>query len=111
MEKVAEILGVPKEKLEELEKVMREKGFEPAIEKVAQENNELAQRALQALGVVGKSAEDVFEALTKKIGEGEDQLYKYIGISPENIDFQKVADAARSIATESNGYFLRKEFG
>ena len=111
MNKIAEILGVPKEKLEELEKVMGEKGFEPAIEKVGQENDELVQGALQALGVESGSVEDVFDALTKKIGEGEDQLYKYIGISPENIDFQKVADAARSIATESNGYFLRKEFG
>lgn len=47
----------------------------------------------------------------KKIGEGEDQLYKYIGISPESIDFQKVADAARDIATESEGFFLKREFG
>jgi hypothetical protein len=111
MEKIAEILGVPKEKLEELEKVMVEKGYEPALEKVAQENEELVQRALQALGVQDGNAEDVFAALTKKAGEGEDQLYKFLGINPENLDFQKVADSAREIATESTGFFLKKEFG
>ncbi|MBI2098693.1 MAG: hypothetical protein HYT49_03560 [Candidatus Wildermuthbacteria bacterium] len=111
LEKLAEILGTTTEKLEELEKAMVEKGFEPALEKVAAQNDALAQKALQELGVESGNAEEVLVALTKKVGEDEEQLYKFLDISPENLDFQKVADAARAIATQSEGFFLKREFG
>ena len=112
MEKIAEILGVPKEKLKELERVMMEKGFEPALERVGAENEELIQRGLGDLGLGDKAlAEEVYEALARKAEEGDNELYSFLGIDKNNFDFQRVADAARKIATESEGFFLKKEYG
>lgn len=112
MEKIAEILGVPKEKLKELERVMMEKGFEPALERVGAENEELIQRGLGDLGLGDKAlAEEVYEALARKAEEGDNELYSFLGIDKNNFDFQKVADTARDIATESEGFFLKKEYG
>ncbi len=112
MEKIAEILGVPKEKLEELESAMTAKGFEPALEKVEKENAELIRKTLVELGLgEDVAAEEVRNALTKKAEEGDNQLYGFLGIDRINIDFQKVADTARGIATENEGFFLKKEYG
>lgn len=126
MEKLAEILGVPKEKLEELERTMQKAGFEPAVERVAKENEELIERALEEFGIRSASAsrspkateshskataDEVREALTRKAEEGDNELYSFLGIDRNNFDFQKVADAARKIATESEGFFLKKEYG
>ncbi|HEY4510021.1 MAG TPA: hypothetical protein VJC15_03495 [Candidatus Paceibacterota bacterium] len=112
MEKLAEILGIPKEKLEELERAMAEKGFEPALEKVEKENEELIRKTLVELGLgEDAAAEEVRNALTKKAEEGDNQLYEFLEIDRNNIDFQKVANAARGIATENEGFFLKKEYG
>src|SRR3972149_2898918 len=112
MEKLAEILGVSKEKLEELEKAMTERGFEPAVERVAEENDQLIERALGELGLRREAtAEEVMEALSKKVEESDNELYDFLGIDRDNFDFQKVADSAREIATESKGFFLKKEYG
>jgi len=111
MEKLAEILGVPKEKLEELEKTMVAKGFEPALEKVAQQNDELVERALKDLGVTSRNSEDVTAALMAKAAESDKELYKFLGLDPANLDFHKIAQTARDIATESQGWFLKKEYG
>lgn len=118
MEKIAEVLGVPKEKLEELERAMIEKGFEPALEKVEKENETLVQHALEELGLSTSSAKatavkagEVKEALMRKAEEGDEELYRFLGIDRNNIDFHKVARSARDIATESEGFFLKKEYG
>ena len=109
---IAEMLGVPKEKLEELEKAMTEKGFEPALEKVEKENKELIEQALGEFGLSeNAAAQEVRDALTRKAEEGDNQLYEFLGIDRTNIDFQKVAGAAREIATENEGFFLKKEYG
>lgn len=110
--KISQILDISQEKLEELERVMIEKGFEPALEKVAKENKELIQNALKELGLnEDAAAEEARNALGKKVEEGDNQLYEFWGIDRDNIDFQKVAKAAREIATESEGFFLKKEYG
>ena len=111
MGNIAEILGVSQRKLQELEEDMQKAGFEPALAQVEKENNELIQRALEECKVKGETAEEVREALLKKAKEGDDQLYTFLGIDRNNFDFQKVADAAREIATENKGWFLKKEFG
>ncbi|HEX9722069.1 MAG TPA: hypothetical protein VGA53_02290 [Candidatus Paceibacterota bacterium] len=111
MEKLAEILGVDKKKLEELERVMVEKGFAPALEKVVQENDELVERALKDLGVTSRNPENVTAALMAKAAESDEQLYKFLGLDPANLDFHKIAQTAREIATESEGWFLKKEYG
>src|SRR3989338_283225 len=112
MEKVAEILGISKGNLEELERAMQKAGFEPALEKVEQQNEELIARALDDLGLGrGATAEEVVEALCKKAEESDRELYEFLGIDRGSIDFEKVADAARTIAKESEGFFLKKEYG
>ena len=120
MEKIAEVLGVPKEKLEELEKAMVEavypegtrRGFEPAVEKVERENEELVRKTLEELGLnEDATAMEVRDALSKKAEEGDNQLYEFLGIDRSGIDFHKVANTAREIATEHEGFFLKKEYG
>jgi len=112
MNQISEILGLPLERLEELEKIMSERGFEPALEKVGTENNELIQRALGDLGLGDKAlAEEVYEALARKAEEGDNELYSFMGIDRNNFDFHKVADVAREITTENEGFFLKKEYG
>lgn len=112
MEKLAEILGIHKEKLEELERMMAAKGFEAAVEKVARENTQLAERALGEVGLEKDAkAEEVIEALGRKAQQSDNELYEFLGIDRSNIDFEKVAKAAREIATESEGFFLKKEYG
>src|SRR3989344_3600249 len=112
MEKVAEILGISKGNLEEWERAMQKAGFEPALEKVEQQNEELIARALDDLGLGrGATAEEVVEALGKKAEESDRELYEFLGIDRGSIDFEKVADAARTIAKESEGFFLKKEYG
>jgi len=127
MNSIADILGIPRKKMQELENMMEGLGFEPALDKVAEENEELIKGALIALGVKDRNAEDVFAALLKKAERDEEQLYSYIGITKEDFDtstdstnslqtgsaqaFQKIADTAKDIATEKEGFFLKKEFG
>ena len=103
---------MPKGKLEELERAMQKAGFEPALEKVAKENEELIRNALQELGLnENTTAEEIREALGRKAEEGDSQLYEFLQIDRNKIDFEKVADAAREITTESEGFFLKKELG
>jgi len=107
----SEILKVSPERMEKLEAAMQRLGFEPVLDRVAQENNELIQQSLKQLGVEGGSAEEIGMALAGQIERDENQLYSFIGISRQNFDFHKIAEAARSITTESEGFFLKKEFG
>ena len=108
---LSKILEIPVENLEKLDQVMTEKtGTTGVIEKIAQENIELIEKALQEASVTEKSAESVHKGLFSQIKKHEQELYDYIGISPENFDFEKIADLARTIATESKGFFLKKEF-
>ena len=112
MEKLAQILGVSKEKLEELEEAMQAAGFELTVEKVGRQNEELIERALGDLGL-GRdaTAEQVVEVLGKKTEESDRELYDFLGIDRGSINFERVADAARDIARESEGFFLKKEYG
>ena len=103
---------MPKGKLEELEGAMQKAGFKPALEKIERENEELVRNTLEELGLnEDAAAEDIRNALTKKAEEGDNQLYEFLGIDRSSIDFHKVAQAAREIATESEGFFLKKEYG
>ncbi|MDP6704637.1 MAG: hypothetical protein QF775_04085, partial [archaeon] len=74
------------------------------LKEVQQENDELISV------VPGETAEDVRSVLMSKIEEHENQLYEAVGTTRENFDFEKVAEAARDLATEQQGYFLKKDF-
>ncbi|MEK7510587.1 MAG: hypothetical protein AAB567_03530 [Patescibacteria group bacterium] len=110
MEKLAEVLGVSKEKLEELEIAMQKAGFMRVLDGVAKENKELIQKSLEELSVKNEKPEEIKQALAEKVKKEEDILYSLIGVSRANFDFEKIAKAAREIATESTGFFLKKEY-
>jgi len=110
-QQLAEILDVPKEKLEELDRVLAEKtGVKGVVEQVAQETKERGEKKLKEASVKDESAEAARKALFEQIKKHEEELYNYIGITPEHFDFEKIAEQARKIATESKGFFLKKEF-
>ncbi len=108
--KLAEILNTPEERLNALEEEMKKAGFEPALERVERENQELIDRVFGDIGVESKTAEGVRETLFGQIRIHEKELYRYLGISPENFDFEKIARAAEIMTTEDSGYFLKKEY-
>ncbi|MDP2734983.1 MAG: hypothetical protein Q8P12_02125 [bacterium] len=107
---ISEILEVPQGLLEGLEKAMGKAGFPSALGKVQEENGALIENALKEAGGDAERAEDVRSALFEQVKAHERELYRYVGISPENFDFAKVAKAARDIGTEEDGFFLKKEY-
>ena len=116
--KLSQILEVPADNLKKWGKIMEEKtGQKDVLEKIAQENEGFIEKALKEAGITKQSAEatsDVAEAvrdgLFTQIKKNEQELYDYIGISPEVLDFEKIAELARKITTESQGFFLKWEF-
>lgn len=108
---LSEILNVPQEQLEELEAEMKKrvkKGL--VLETVQEENNRLIERAFEDLGKTPKTANEVREALFDQIEKHEKELYEHVGITPDNFDFEKVAAAARAMTTETDGFFLKKDY-
>lgn len=110
-QQLAEILEVPKKELEELDQEMEAKtGIGGIVEQVARENEDFIEKRLERASVTERSAEAVREGLFSQIKKHEQELYDYIGISPQNFDFEKIAEQARKITTESRGFFLKREF-
>ena len=56
------------------------------------------------------SSTEVERCLFERISADEQSLYEKIGVSPELFDFHKIADKARSITGQRQGFFLRKEY-
>jgi len=98
MHDISKMLGVSSESKEWLE-----------LDVVQKSNDELVASAQEKLGRVA-TAQDIQRALAIKVQEHEDQLYKAVGTNREDFDFEKVAVAARELASEQKGYFLKKEF-
>lgn len=115
---LSEILNMSGERLDALEEKMKRAGLAAVLEKVEKENEELITRTLEDMGVKSPDAQDVREALFEKVRLHEKELYQYIGIAPRDFDpsnspgkaFEKIAEAARMMAAESRGYFLKKEY-
>src|SRR3989338_1523740 len=106
---LSEILQEPQKQLDALEDVMGKKGV---LEQIAQENSELMTNRFQEVGISeNPTVKEVSAAFFLQIERHEQELYKKIGVSPEKLDFHKIADAARKMASESDGFFLKKEFG
>lgn len=110
-EKVARILRIEPEYLSSLDKEMSGRtGKDGVVDKLAQDIEKSISRSLENLRVSrSATADEVARALTEKIGENENELYKCIGITRENFDFERVKKTARSITSARDGFFLKKE--
>lgn len=109
---LAYILGVRPDVLEALDSVMSEKTKRTGVmEKVANENDERAQKALVALGVAGSNAKTIRQALRVAVFEHEQQLYSFLEGVPGKNEFEKSAHFAHDITRDGKGFFLKKEKG
>lgn len=54
--------------------------------------------------------EEVEQRVFEQIRNDEKRLYQYIGVSTDAFDFHKIAEKAREITGERQGFFLRKEY-
>ncbi len=109
--KLSEILNVPQEQLDAIEsETMRLLGRASAMKGLEEENGQLLDKAFRSLGRLPRDSKEVREALFSQIEKHEQELYRYIGISAQRFDFERVATSAREIATESAGWFLKKDY-
>ncbi|MDP2640923.1 MAG: hypothetical protein Q8P39_00050 [Candidatus Yanofskybacteria bacterium] len=108
--KLSEILQVPQAQLDALEESMANAGFPRVLHQVEQQNHELTERVLAPMRTKPETAQQVRAFLFDTVRTHEQELYAFVGVTPENFDFEKVAQAAREIATEDRGFFLRKEY-
>ena len=109
--KLSEILNVPQEQLDAIEfETTRLLGRASVMKGLEEENGQLLDNAFRSLGKLPRDSKEVREALFSQIEKHEQELYRYIGISAQRFDFERVATSAREIATESAGWFLKKDY-
>jgi hypothetical protein len=110
LEHLAKILGVEKEMLEKLDKVMTEKtGKSGILEKVELENEKIIEDTLTTLNSSNRSAEHVKGVLRQTICNHERQFLNFLEIVEGKDIFEKSVSLAKKIAKVSHGYFLKKE--
>jgi hypothetical protein len=109
---IAKILGVSTDRLNNLEEEMVKAGYPAALDQIEKENAEAVERALKDLAITAStiSSPAVREKLAGLIERHENELYEYVGVSPDNFDFEKIAQAAEEIASEKKGFFLKKDY-
>lgn len=79
--------------------------------RVEEEVNARLDERLGRLGLNREStAEEVRRALFSTIAQHEERLYSYVGVDKESFDFEKVAEAARRLGGEREGFFLKREY-
>ncbi|MEX2008283.1 MAG: hypothetical protein WD850_02265 [Candidatus Spechtbacterales bacterium] len=111
-QKLHELMRVEERVLVELDEQMQKAtGVADAIEQV---ERDVAGRISDRLATLGlpatASAKSIYQALFAQLERNENELYTIIGVSRKDFDFEKVAQAAREIATEDEGFFLKKEY-
>ncbi|MEX0877983.1 MAG: hypothetical protein WDZ40_03970 [Candidatus Spechtbacterales bacterium] len=117
--KLSKIANVDPEVFEKLEKDMEDiVGVSGVIESMEKDMDKHTESRLEQFGLSWNSkAEDVIDALTDKADEGEEELYKYIGITRDDVStpqgvkdvFEKIRNTAYQITSEDSGFFLKKE--
>ena len=110
--KLNEILNVEQSLLDKLDKRMSvTTGNSGVLARVESEVDGLIKKRLQEMNLDATAmAEDVFNGLFQRVNMHEAELYKYLGISRDNFDFEVVANAAHKMGTEDGGFFLKREF-
>ncbi|MDX1535660.1 MAG: hypothetical protein R3346_02800 [Candidatus Spechtbacterales bacterium] len=117
--KLHKIAKVTPEVFQKLEKDMKDiLGKEGVVEQMEKDVDAHIEGRLDALGLTWESsAEEVIEALTEQIKKDEDAVYDFLKITREDLStpkgthkvFDKIRQASFNIATEHEGYFLKKE--
>lgn len=109
--KIADILHIKEENLKNLDKEMQKlTGKSGVIQVVEKDIEEAINKRLDILGLkIDCSAEDIIHALVEKLCTNEEGLYKYIGITRDSFDFEKLAQVAKNISHAKQGFFLKIE--
>ncbi len=112
-EKIAKILRVDKD----VTRILEEKldaltGKRNVMTRIVNENESEIRERLDFLGLGRKLiAKEIFDALTSKIEADDSQIFKVLG-SPSVLvsgDWQRVLEAAKKIAGQPKGLFLKPE--
>ncbi|MDX1608329.1 MAG: hypothetical protein R3251_03915 [Candidatus Spechtbacterales bacterium] len=117
--KLYKVAKVEPEVFENLERDMEEiTGKSGIVAEMEKDMDEHIQKRLDALNLTWDSpVEELLEKLTKKIEKDEDELYKYIGITRDDLSTyegaiaatDKLKSTAKNMATEHGGKFLKYE--
>lgn len=108
---LTKMLDVPKENLKRLDDIMQSHNFSPCLTKVEKENSDMVNDISNNLGAGEKpSFEELRKIVLSRIEKNEKELMNYIGVSEDDLDFSRIAKAARDIATETKGFFLKKDY-
>lgn len=117
---LSKILEVPKDRLDSLDEEMNQAGYGFAIDKTEKENDQLIERSLKKMDLSNGSInfDSVYEGLNQKVKKHEQELYKQVGVTEEDFGsedksikaFERVAESARQIVTQSSGFFLKKKY-
>lgn len=109
--KLAKILGIEQQMLEELDRTMAEKvGKTGILERVARENEKIINSTLNALDSKDRSASHVRSVLRKTILTHERQLIDFLEIIEGKTEFEKASGLAQKIAKVNKGFFLKKKY-
>lgn len=116
---LSKIANVNPEVFKNLEKDMAEiTGTSGVLESMENDMDAHIESRFKQLGLTWDSkAEEVIDALTDKAEEGEKELLKYMDITREDLSspdkvkdvFDEIKETAHEIATENNGFFLKRE--
>ncbi|MEK7174189.1 MAG: hypothetical protein AAB759_00845 [Patescibacteria group bacterium] len=113
-EKLARILGVTPDTLDDLDREMAARlGRTGVVENLVEENERHIERMLAGLGAARDEvrAEEVRNVLREAAGQHETQLLAYLKTAPGKDDFERAAALAKRIARIGRGFFLKKSFG
>lgn len=56
------------------------------------------------------SYEDLYQKIFEQIEKDENTLYEYVGVSPQNFDFEKIVSTVKQMGGEREGFFLKKDY-
>lgn len=112
-EKIAKIIRADKHSISRLqEKMAKVTGKFDVMDKIMEENDGLIRKHLQTLGVpVDARAKEVYDALISKIESDDLKLFNALGnpVCTKQGDCQNVSEAARRIAGNPKGFFIKHD--
>lgn len=110
---LAPILQVEPEFLKHIDAVMVARvGREGVLERIANENEVIIERALGGLGIENRNDPGIIRAFLRKIIiDNETQILKYVDKQKGKDEFEKEASLAKKIARVGKGFFLKKDYG
>lgn len=109
---LSEILHVHPSLLDELDaKMKRSLDKSGVLGSVEQQISAQLKDRVEKLGLKeGVTSAEVYNAVFRQVKQLEDMLIKHVGVDRTNFDFEKVVRGARSMTTDLDGFFLKREF-